>query len=129
MQAKNEMQAIKALNTKVEGIIESGSNDNGSWVKYDDGTMICYGSISNSLKRATSLACGGYRTSGMTFSFPVQFTEIPQITVNDTTALGYSNSCRANPTVSTFLAYWWGINSSSTESLYKADYVAIGKWK
>ena len=129
MQAKNEMQAIKALNENIAGIIESGSNDNGSWVKYDDGTMICYDSISNSLTRVTNLACGGYRTSGMTFSFPIQFIEIPRLIVNDTTALGYSNGCRANPTVSTFLAYWWGINSSSTESLYKADYVAIGKWK
>ena len=46
MQAKNEMEAIKALNTKVEGIVESGSNDNGSWVKYSDGTMIQWGSSS-----------------------------------------------------------------------------------
>lgn len=44
MQAKNEMEAIKALNTKVEGIVESGSNDNGSWVKFADGTMIQWGS-------------------------------------------------------------------------------------
>lgn len=44
MQAKKEMEAIKALNTKMEGIVESGSNDNGSWVKYDDGTMIQWGS-------------------------------------------------------------------------------------
>ena len=44
MQAKNEMEAIKALNEKVAGIVESGSNENGSWVKFADGTMICYGS-------------------------------------------------------------------------------------
>lgn len=44
MQAKQEMEAIKALNTKVEGIVESGSNDNGSWVKFADGTMIQWGS-------------------------------------------------------------------------------------
>lgn len=46
MQAKQEMEAIKALNTKVEGIVESGSNDNGSWVKFADGTMIQWGSSS-----------------------------------------------------------------------------------
>ena len=44
MQAKNEMQAIKALNTIVAEIVESGSNANGSWVKYADGTMIQWGS-------------------------------------------------------------------------------------
>ena len=25
----------------VNGIIESGSNDNGNWIKFEDGTMIC----------------------------------------------------------------------------------------
>lgn len=46
MQAKNEMQAIKNLNEKIAEIIESGSNDNGSWVKYADGTMEQWGSKS-----------------------------------------------------------------------------------
>ena len=46
MVVKNEMEAIKALNEKIAGIIESGSNDNGSWVKYDDGTMLQWGSSS-----------------------------------------------------------------------------------
>lgn len=47
MQAKNEMQAIKNLSEKVVGIVESGSNANGKWVKYSDGTMICYRSQNN----------------------------------------------------------------------------------
>lgn len=46
MVVKNEMEAIKALNEKVAGIVESGSNDNGSWVKFADGTMIQWGSAS-----------------------------------------------------------------------------------
>lgn len=46
MQAKKEMQAIKDLNEKIAGIVESGSNDNGSWVKYADGTMKQWGSAS-----------------------------------------------------------------------------------
>lgn len=46
MQAKNEMEAIKALSGKVSGIVESGSNANGSWVKYADGTMLQWGSKS-----------------------------------------------------------------------------------
>lgn len=53
MQAKKEMEAIKALNEKIAGIVESGSNDNGSWVKFADGTMICGGQISQTLTRAT----------------------------------------------------------------------------
>ena len=36
MQAKKEMEAIKNLNEKIAGIVESGSNENGSWVKFAD---------------------------------------------------------------------------------------------
>ena len=25
----------------INGIVESGSNENGDWIKYNDGTMIC----------------------------------------------------------------------------------------
>ncbi len=53
MQAKNEMQAIKNLNEKIAEIIESGSNDNGSYIKFSDGTMICSGHISQTLARTT----------------------------------------------------------------------------
>lgn len=31
------------VETAINSIVESGSNDNGRWIKYSDGTMICYG--------------------------------------------------------------------------------------
>lgn len=34
-------------------IVESGSNDNGSWIKYSDGTMIQYGSIKKNVSITT----------------------------------------------------------------------------
>ena len=36
-------KATEYNNYKAFGIIESGSNSNGSWIKYSDGTMICHG--------------------------------------------------------------------------------------
>lgn len=40
-----EVKEIKATNLLINNssIIESGSNSNGSWIKYSDGTMICHG--------------------------------------------------------------------------------------
>lgn len=67
MQAKNEMQAIKALNEKIAGIIESGSNDNGSWVKFADGTMIQWGS--SAFTGAETGNTGTYKV----ITFPVPF--------------------------------------------------------
>lgn len=66
MQAKQEMEAIKALNTKVAEIVESGSNDNGSWVKYDDGTMIQWGSATFTGAQDNT---GAYKA----ITFPVPF--------------------------------------------------------
>lgn len=39
-------EATKYTDYKTFGIVESGSNDNGSWIKYADGTMICTQKIS-----------------------------------------------------------------------------------
>ena len=69
MQAKNEMEAIKALSGKVAGIVESGSNDNGSWVKFADGTMIQYGS--KSFTGSTSGNAGSYAV----VTFPQAFAD------------------------------------------------------
>ena len=33
--------AFTAIDTKIGGLIESGSNANGSYIKFDDGTLIC----------------------------------------------------------------------------------------
>lgn len=38
-------------------IVKSGSNDNGSYVKFSNGWMICTGKISQNLTRNTSLEC------------------------------------------------------------------------
>ena len=71
MVVKNEMEAIKALSEKVAGIVESGSNDNGSWVKFADGTMICSGHISQTLTRTTQRSgCRGIQNIWSYYKFP-----------------------------------------------------------
>ena len=122
MQAKNEMEAIKALNEKVAGIVESGSNENGSWVKFADGTMIQYGSI---LNNANGLA---------TVSFPKRFISSDVIV---TTSIAYNSYTSNNPVLT--LVY----PSNSTVGIYsrksdgsvetnttvKTNWKAIGRWK
>lgn len=61
------------------GIIESGKNDNGYYIKYSDGTLICYHKWDESrvFVPATS---GGYTISyaTWTWTFPCEFTAVPQ---------------------------------------------------
>lgn len=35
----------EALNTKLDELIETGNNENGNWIKYGDGTMVCYNTV------------------------------------------------------------------------------------
>ena len=122
MQAKNEMEAIKALNEKVAGIVESGSNANGNWIQYADGTMIQYG---NALNNENGL---------VTVNFPKRFIDSNVVV---TTSIAY-NSYTSNNSVSTLV-----FPSNSTVGIYsrksdgsvetnttvKINWQAIGRWK
>lgn len=114
----------------VNGIVESGSNTNGNWIKYIDGTMICYNTISlNNI--AVNTANGSmYISSTQTLgSFPQTFTSTPKVTITphaeafgwvaqqdqaSTTSVGRITMCRS---------------TSSSSSSYEIDYIAIGRWK
>lgn len=58
------MKLIKKLNKLIDfdcihGVIESGSNANGSWIKYGDGTMICYKQLNGTAFNCSQSAGSG----------------------------------------------------------------------
>ena len=62
----------------LNGIIESGSNENGNWIKYSNGTMICYG---NKIFGVDITDQRGYMYQGEVlnpFTFPQPFITQPQ---------------------------------------------------
>lgn len=128
---------MNLLQTNVEnainGIVESGSNTNGDYVKYADGTMICWKQVSGTINITTTWG-EGY-TTGST----------------NTLALGsWAETFYATPTVSAIvqrggLNSWLGsIQSISTTSAgnacllrftsgsnvtYTIHVVGYGRWK
>ena len=55
-------------------ITESGQNENGKYIKFDDGTMICWGRvIANDITTTVPMTYGGYRSSGIALTFPATF--------------------------------------------------------
>jgi hypothetical protein len=105
-------------------IIESGSNANGDYVKYADGTMICFETKASS---APNVAFGSiFQSNDLTWTFPAAF-------IND----GYGQAI--NPTGSNTI---WGtaISTSSTvmnfkiwrattsASTYGVSLLAVGRW-
>lgn len=112
------------------GVVYSGSNANGSYIKFADGTMICTGV---GVVQTTSSAIG---TSGLFFSptnpyatFPVAFVgTVPRVTysaIEQTAAFSWvSNDAGASLTQVTSR-----LISTSVSATAKVTYVAIGRWK
>lgn len=131
MQAKKEMQAIKDLNEKIAGIVESGSNDNGSWVKYADGTMIQWGTYDTGLTNfTTEFGSVFYNQSYSTINFPLAFVDIPSIVINQELG-GYlgGNTVGGLPTKTNFRVYLYTARSATLTRNATIYWQAIGRWK
>lgn len=62
------------------GIIDSGSNANGKYVKFADGTMICY--VDAYVSKAVNVAQGAVFTEAVTVTFPATFFTPPIVSSN-----------------------------------------------
>lgn len=127
--AENLNQVQTNVENAINGVVESGSNENGSWVKYADGTMICTKNVEGTTSATTSW--GGLFEGGVPCgNYAQPFIEKPR--TNATGQKGYGNLIQcfgSNQNASS-----WGtlyiLNPTSTSSCsYSIDLVAIGKWK
>ena len=114
-------------------IVESGSNDNGSWIKYSDGTMICYGSKDVTLDCSQAwgnLFVGRYQNY---ISFPQEFIDIPllQIHTRSTTNASSWLISYDSTTVSKSNFYEVDIARATANSSVPITiiFIAIGRWK
>ena len=109
-------------------IVDSGSNNDGDWVKFDNGFMICY-----TYKTGIQIACNGAWGSmyeGATANlgnFPQSFISVPKINVTPVDVGIFIESLRTPSTSSWgFLRGALPVNQTRNINLFL---VAIGKWK
>lgn len=132
--AWNEMQieegtSMTSYKNYAGVIVESGSNDNGSWIKFSDGTMICYKSTGEISMNITTPWGSLYEGNVSLGNFPAEFIETPKISVTPfgSGMLIEQGGIDASETS-------WGIvtgaRPNSVENV-KARFhlMAIGKWK
>ena len=86
-------------------IVESGSNDNGSWIKYSDGTMICRNIFLIANVTFTELATGINYSETQTITYPQEFID------ND---VSVKVSCRS-------ANFAWAVNEISIASSFQFD--------
>ena len=107
-------------------ISESGSNSNGNYIKFEDGTMICY------TQKSLEIACTAqwitlYEGGTSAGDLPMTFSSTPICMVSNTQPDGYLEGIRDTTTTS------WGtvrmaLPASGTRT-FSVTLLAIGKWK
>jgi len=108
-------------------IIERGSNANGEYVRFADGTQICTANVTASLTSTVAFQ-GGFRSSGQTADFPAAFISVPTVSafVDDASAFG------AVAHASTPVGGWrWAavtVDSQGTAATRDVHLTAIGRW-
>ena len=105
-------------------IIESGSNANGEFVKYADGTMICTGTAASG-GSWSSLGTAMFQTLTATWTFPATFASGPTVSgASDSVSVLASASISTATNVTTR-----AISGVNSVALPRTNYLtAIGRW-
>lgn len=133
----NQMQtniqtAISSLETNIDveigKIIESGSNSNGSYVKWSDGTMICRKYINYGEKNISNSWGSTYESEELDIgNYPQAFIETPVISVMPlNTFFVEKNGTNVSKTG---WGSFWATRPVSAKMYIGVDCIAIGKWK
>ena len=119
----NNLDALVGLG----GVKESGSNVNGKYTKFEDGTMICVHKMS--FTNDIAIAAGAlFRGDGLTWSFPATF-------INDivgiTASIGGTTQMFVigNITTSTGYVFYPVRTVTGTALTFHINLIAIGRWK
>ena len=107
-------------------IVENGSNANGLWSKWADGTMICRGGYGGSVAMQSYI--NGLYYGAFTVTFPVAFVDLPTMlvgTAGDQATNGWCSGGNSTNTTSG-MVYW---TRSATVSATNISWAAIGRWK
>ena len=122
----NELQ--DNVEEEINGIVESGENENGSWIKWADGTMICCGSFSFN---ATFVSWGvlyGYDYN-IARNFPLAFASIKSCVVEINSNYGAGAMINQVKYDATSITQIGICRPTVNDGTYGVNYVAIGKWK
>ncbi len=107
-------------------LVERGSNANGEYVRFADGTQICTARLTINSTISTPLL-GGYRNAGQTWLYPAAFSAAPQVTGSPGNIASLSViSSNAGP--SAVSVFHMSVAAQGTAADRVAIMVAIGRW-
>ena len=115
----------------INSVVESGTNSNGNWIKYADGTMICIKKIKFT-NVVINTAWGSVYETASTFNFgdyAQEFIEIPNVSItlsNGATCFCSAFSGRTKTSIGGTWLWKPAIEANGTMTF---DVIAIGKWR
>lgn len=112
-----------------KNIVSSGSNANGNWIKYSDGTMICYGSINIVANESRSAGGLSYYSGATTITLPQTFIDTnykSQSTVEMANMNYFAQSYIDTVSTSQIIISFVSTGQNETRNIH---YIAIGRWK
>lgn len=117
-----------ARNIWHDGIIGSGSNANGWYIRYPDGTQICWGSYNLSVGTTTSWG-GMFISAQFATTFPIGFTYSPSFYANWSNSASDSNTMMTDIIYSGSARFRIARGATMASSSGTLRWMAIGRWK
>lgn len=134
---KTTAGALASLALAAGGIMETGSNADGEYLKFANGWMICFYLIDlgTRIDNGTGTDADPYRSSNPNWLFPQEFIEAPIVVgsaIIDSGTASLRQSCVAmNGVTPTEVngVQAGALSSTSTSVDVSANLIAIGRWK
>lgn len=134
LNAKNLNQLQENIENAMSSIVESGSNDNGNYIKFENGIMMCFQNVIMNV----SLTSGGNnafyaRVSSGIPDYPQPFTEVYHANIsvfnNNISSVTPYNGSKAGPRLTKIADTLYFYSPGSSEETVFVQIMAIGKWK
>lgn len=123
---RGQIVGTVSSNNETSSIIERGSNTNGEYTRFADGTMICWANRTDSVAINTSLY-GGFASDDIVWTHPMPFISQPSVVVSERAG---ALSAIAQPSVSGASTAYRHITvtASATAANRNVCLIAVGRW-
>lgn len=105
--------------------VESGSNANGDWTKWEDGSASFCASKSETVNITTSSGIGGFNGTGTNWETPIAFSQAPKITYGTSSVPMSVGSITV--TATSYQTIYRNISSTASANV-AFDAIGKGKW-
>lgn len=126
---KVDLSWLPVVGSMGSAIIERGSNANGEYVRWADGTQITYASAPISGAFDSILVEPWRIANTSTIAFPASFVQAPTIVCSVMTPGAYSLVSRIFPSATGFYVLLLAAASVAFSDNATCRYLAIGRWK